>query len=91
MSHNHAVWPTGVPPVCTAFWTTESWQKFEDRFRPAGYTGGRHDQAAWDAYTKGVQEQVAEGLRLQTHQSLSRTLGQEAADQWLTANREANR
>lgn len=48
--HNHAVWPTKAPPVCTAFWDCEAWERFEDGFRPEGYTGGRHDVEAWAAF-----------------------------------------
>jgi len=46
----HAVWPTSAPPVCTAYWDQESWDKFAAGFRPEGYEGGMHDQVAYDQW-----------------------------------------
>jgi len=41
------VWPFGAPPVCTIYWTDESWERFTDGFRPEWYKGGRNDEVAW--------------------------------------------
>jgi len=46
----HAVWPTGAPPVSTWLWTQESWDRFAERFRPEGYLGGIHDVRAWEEF-----------------------------------------
>lgn len=48
----HAVWPTGVPPVSTGFWTQASWDSFAEGFRPEGYLGGIHDAEAWAKFDK---------------------------------------
>lgn len=90
MNPRHVVWPTPAPPVSTALWTQESWMAFEDRYRPAGYTGDRFDQVAWDRYHKARMNESAERERLHWHASILRSQGQEAADRWLALNREAN-
>lgn len=90
MSHQHAVWPTSVPPVSTACWSSESWQKFEDGYKPKDYTGGRHDTAAWNAYAKTVKARVDEEIRQPFYKALILSHGQTEADRWLEANRAAN-
>ena len=52
----YSVWPTSVPPVCTARWDQDSWQRFEAHFRPETYKGGQYDQAEWDTYRADVDE-----------------------------------
>ena len=47
MKIEHAVWPTGVPPVCTANWAQEAWDKFAEGYRPSGYTGGIYDDKGY--------------------------------------------
>lgn len=59
----HAVWPIEAPPVCTAFWDQDSWERFEDRYRPADYTGGRYDAEAWLQFRRKThQKNLAEFL-----------------------------
>jgi len=41
--------------VCTAYWDQEAWDKFGEGFRPEGYTGGIHDQEAYDKWFKDKQ------------------------------------
>jgi hypothetical protein len=86
----HAVWPTPAPPVTTALWDQGSWQRFEDRYRPADYTGGRYDQEAREEYRKAARRAADEKIRLHWHGAIARHQGQEAADRWLEENRRAN-
>lgn len=83
----YAVWPTPVVPVTTRLWTQEDWAVFEDRYRPAGYTGGMYDQVAWNAYQKVRQTAATDEVRLRWYASILKTQGQTAADQWLRAAR----
>lgn len=53
----HAVWGTGAPPVCPNLWAQEDWDRFEDGFRPEGYTGDRYDTEAWEAFRRAIHEQ----------------------------------
>ena len=48
-SFMHAVWPTPVFDYWS-LWDDDAKRRAEDRYRPAGYTGGRHDVGAWAAY-----------------------------------------
>ena len=54
MKIEHAVWPTGVPPVCTANWAQEAWDKFAEGYRPSGYTGDAHDPRAYIIWSAQV-------------------------------------
>ena len=47
----HAAWPTPAPPVCTTLLDQQSWDKFADRYRPAGYHGNRYDSKAYQIWT----------------------------------------
>lgn len=67
----HSVWPTGVPPVCTAFWDQDSWRRFDEGFRPAGYTGGQYDEEAWAIFDAARREAVRQEL-------LAKVLGRSA-------------
>jgi hypothetical protein len=62
MKIKHSVWPTGVPPVCTAYWDQSSWDKFADSFRPEDYHGGRFDASAWAEYVERKSAEVNEAL-----------------------------
>ena len=64
----YSVWPTGVPPVCTAFWDQAAWQRFDEGFRPVGYTGGQYDEEAWVAFDTARRESIRQEL-------LARVLG----------------
>ena len=86
----HAVWPTPAPPVTTALWDQGSWRQFEDGYRPADYTGGRYDQEAWNEYQKAARLAADENTRRYWHRAIAQHRGQEAADEWLAANRAAN-
>lgn len=48
----YAVWPTSAPPVPANKWDQTSWRNFDERFRPADYSGGIYDQEAWNKYLK---------------------------------------
>jgi len=45
-----ALWPVEEPPVDTIKWCQADWDRYNNRFRPADYTGGLYDFAAWTAY-----------------------------------------
>jgi hypothetical protein len=47
MHIKHVVWPTGVPPVSTALWNQDSWNRFAEGYRPKGYKGGMFDEEAY--------------------------------------------
>ena len=85
--HNHCVWPTRPPPVCTDLWDTQSWERFEDGFRPAGYTGGRHDTEAWKRFDAEWRVAVHDELRVDMAAQIGRHMGQEAGDAWLACAR----
>lgn len=89
--HKHCVWPTRAPPVCTAYWDTESWERFEDGFRPEGYTGDRHDTEAWERFDAERRAAVHDELRVAMAAQISRHMGQEAGEKWLAAAREGKR
>ena len=48
----HTVYPTGVPPVCTAEWDQDAWYRFESNWRPDDYNGGDYDKVAWAEYLR---------------------------------------
>ena len=50
MTPQHSVWPTKAPLVPCHYWAQADWNRHADGFRPADYTGGRFDQAAWDVF-----------------------------------------
>jgi hypothetical protein len=50
MDIKHAVFPTPSPSVTFANWDQEAWDKFAERHRPSGYTGGIHDSEAYQLY-----------------------------------------
>ena len=79
----HAVWPTPAPPVCAAFWTQESWQRFEDRYRPVDYTGDRYDAEAWGAYRAQANRRERLALLTPFSAAIARLKGPEAAAEWL--------
>jgi len=57
----HAVWPTPAPPVTPHHWDQGDWQRFEDRYRPSAYAGGRYDDEAWERYASGVVDEEMRG------------------------------
>lgn len=61
MAIDHAPWATGVPPVCTAYWDQDSWDKFAESFRPEGYEGDIRDH---HAYTTWAAEQAVAKAKL---------------------------
>jgi hypothetical protein len=58
----HAVWPTPPPPVTTWAWDQESWNNFEDSYRPDDYTGDRFDTEAWRAYCDAMQQSIVDAF-----------------------------
>ena len=50
MDRKYIVWPLAVPPVCTANWDQDSWEKYAQQFRPRDYHGGMYDKIAYDRY-----------------------------------------
>ena len=51
-TREYNVWPTPAPPVCTALWEQEAWDRFADGYRPDDYEGGRYDQEAWEQHLR---------------------------------------
>lgn len=88
--HVRCVWPVGVPPVCDHLWDTHSWTRWEDKFQPEGYTGGRHDDAAWEQFMVERRAAVLDELRVDTAAQIGRRMGQEAADKWLAEARKGS-
>lgn len=83
----YCVWPIGVPPVPTQFWTAGSWVRWEDKFRPADYAGGRYDSAAWEHFDAERREAIHDELRVEMAAQIGRHKGQEAANKWLAEAR----
>lgn len=52
MTVKHTVWPTPVPPVCTAFWDQRSWDSWADLSKPEDYHGDRYSQSDWEEYMR---------------------------------------
>lgn len=48
----HAVWPMPAPSTCTAFWDQSDWNRAAEFCRPAGYTGGIFDAAAYAQFAR---------------------------------------
>jgi len=66
MSIKHAAWPTGVPPVTTARWGQEDWNRFAEGFRPKWYKGPIFDYEAYEkaraAWEEGYRRELLAGF-----------------------------
>ena len=54
------VWPVRVPTPETIIYGLDSWDRYEEKFRPHDYLGGRFDRAAWRVYvlSKAIEKQT---------------------------------
>ncbi|MBO76779.1 MAG: hypothetical protein CME17_05035 [Gemmatimonadetes bacterium] len=50
----HSVWAHLCPEPYgrRELWTQDDWQRYEDRWRPEDYTGGRYDESDWRKYCR---------------------------------------